>query len=1002
MCMSFGARAQTPTYRLAGADSLYRFDFSTPEIVQPELISGQHEPLYIESSYVGELRTVDVYSGDKLLFYERNDTFFNAAGTAIFTLYAKTRWREPDNRRQFLGRTNQESWAFDGLSDFEHYVVRNEHSRTTDIIFRFGNNAVVHKYTLPDDASRWMTDTELKHDSIDGLWMRDITATRTADGLGTWLLGSNNEYIFVLRLQNDKLTLEHRYDSLPGGWGGMELYSTIAINNAGTQLAVGSYSIINPQGYLAQNTRLSTYSFDRQTGLLSFDTILRDVVLDEYAGNSLEDGGVDDYSPSNPHKYFEQEQYLLLPYDINGFYGSIFIHLCYTADDSIIYVSHAGAPFGVDIPSSSLNRNTNTYTHSNVMAVNVNTGKHLLVELEQFVGYQIMLQANGQIWIHVNHGAEPDWYIVKYPEEVFERGSIEVLAYNWPIPQENVHHIITFNRGLYAYKKLDVAAVDSCMAEPQLLITADTSYFDSFRVEQGASSIVFSKEQLIEGDFRISCPSFTYGKFPVTLYGIKNGTVAQTKTRRVLISENYRQPIASFEIKDTVGCQWINYEFVNTSIIFPKNSDVEYYWSFGNGRDTSISIASGFPSSSASVTTSYTSSGKYPISMVVDDGYCADTFSIEDSITILDAPRPGILISDTQGCEPLAVEVHNKYISETDSIIYYWGDASSALVSCLPNCGSEKNIYTLSSDKSKEQRFELIQELYGPTGCVTYDMASVLVYASFLPTDTPYLSLVTISPEQSTLISWDSLDHASYYNVYKNNVRIDTQTALVLELLDISLSKKVNTYIISGVNVCEQESNRSNIGQNIVLSGERNEDNTESYLNWNEYQDWQNDVYSYHLESIGSNGLYSSVSSDFLPLITSYIDKEFLLLDNLNEVDYLTFDKCYRLSAEEKYTGVKSYSNTLCIPYKPVLIMPNAFSPNSDGLNDHYKALTLGYTSMKLEVYNRWGEKVFEGISWDGIISGLPAPLGVYSVLFSGVTNEGKREYQALTVSLVR
>ena len=55
-----------------------------------------------------------------------------------------------------------------------------------------------------------------------------------------------------------------------------------------------------------------------------------------------------------------------------------------------------------------------------------------------------------------------------------------------------------------------------------------------------------------------------------------------------------------------------------------------------------------------------------------------------------------------------------------------------------------------------------------------------------------------------------------------------------------------------------------------------------------------------------------------------------------------------------------------------VLLMPNAFSPNGDGINDIYKPKE-GYQNIKefhAYIYNRWGQKLFEwsdpATGWDG------------------------------------
>jgi len=75
-------------------------------------------------------------------------------------------------------------------------------------------------------------------------------------------------------------------------------------------------------------------------------------------------------------------------------------------------------------------------------------------------------------------------------------------------------------------------------------------------------------------------------------------------------------------------------------------------------------------------------------------------------------------------------------------------------------------------------------------------------------------------------------------------------------------------------------------------------------------------------------------------------------------------------------------SKTLRI--KPVykLFMPNAFSPNGDGINDLFKVEGSGIVSAKLQVFNRWGEKLVDvegqNIIWNGKVKNKNVPLGNY------------------------
>ena len=71
-------------------------------------------------------------------------------------------------------------------------------------------------------------------------------------------------------------------------------------------------------------------------------------------------------------------------------------------------------------------------------------------------------------------------------------------------------------------------------------------------------------------------------------------------------------------------------------------------------------------------------------------------------------------------------------------------------------------------------------------------------------------------------------------------------------------------------------------------------------------------------------------------------------------------------------------------PTESRLIIPNAFSPNADGLNDTFQASSNApLESFSLLIYNRWGEQVFEStdinVAWDGSHQNKMADIGVYA-----------------------
>lgn len=78
------------------------------------------------------------------------------------------------------------------------------------------------------------------------------------------------------------------------------------------------------------------------------------------------------------------------------------------------------------------------------------------------------------------------------------------------------------------------------------------------------------------------------------------------------------------------------------------------------------------------------------------------------------------------------------------------------------------------------------------------------------------------------------------------------------------------------------------------------------------------------------------------------------------------------------------------------LNMPNAFSPNGDGINDIYKPKS-GYTSIvsfHAYIFNRWGVKLYEwtdpSTGWDGTYKGKDVKDGVYFCLVEAKGADGR------------
>jgi gliding motility-associated-like protein len=90
------------------------------------------------------------------------------------------------------------------------------------------------------------------------------------------------------------------------------------------------------------------------------------------------------------------------------------------------------------------------------------------------------------------------------------------------------------------------------------------------------------------------------------------------------------------------------------------------------------------------------------------------------------------------------------------------------------------------------------------------------------------------------------------------------------------------------------------------------------------------------------------------------------------------------------------------------LQMPNAFTPNNDGLNDLFRPITQyeKITTFNMSIFDRWGRNIFEtkdiSNGWDGTIEGKLGPPGVYMYTISYRNPSGITKIVKGTFTLVR
>jgi gliding motility-associated-like protein len=260
----------------------------------------------------------------------------------------------------------------------------------------------------------------------------------------------------------------------------------------------------------------------------------------------------------------------------------------------------------------------------------------------------------------------------------------------------------------------------------------------------------------------------------------------------------------------------------------------------------------------------------------------------------------------------------------------------------------------------------------------------------YIPKTPTELIRATVINDKDILVEWDTsgivntnkklylLDKLDAAGIFRN-IKSTTTNSHIDSLVDVHA--KYYTYRVRMQDYCGNIIPESNIGRSIYLSATNNDYNV--LLSWNPYDDWANKVKQYGLEFYNSRDKKFTLVAIIPGTDTTYNDTQFYNTDSAY---------CYRVSAIEDGQAIPdtSVSNLAYIFLPPKLNVPNAFSPNDDGINDVFYAQGIFIQNLTgkppldylLIIYDRWGSELFETNDitkgWDGTFHDKPCEEGVY------------------------
>jgi gliding motility-associated-like protein len=156
-------------------------------------------------------------------------------------------------------------------------------------------------------------------------------------------------------------------------------------------------------------------------------------------------------------------------------------------------------------------------------------------------------------------------------------------------------------------------------------------------------------------------------------------------------------------------------------------------------------------------------------------------------------------------------------------------------------------------------------------------------------------------------------------------------------------------------------------------------------LEWSDYREWLAGVETYVVELLDEEGN-----------VQERVDVGSALRYSKSERVTLRQVLYFRVKAISKdLIPLVSYSNVITYVQTMQVFLPDAFTPNEDGLNDQYGAKGLFVRDFRMQIFNRWGDLLFvsntmdEG--WDGTYQGVLSPPDTYVCKIEAFDFRGKR-----------
>jgi len=517
---------------------------------------------------------------------------------------------------------------------------------------------------------------------------------------------------------------------------------------------------------------------------------------------------------------------------------------------------------------------------------------------------------------------------------------------------------------------VDFSMANSCLYD-------SINYYDNTQINSG--NIVLWSWDFNDGNVStMQNPTHLYdssGTYNISLIVTSDNFCVDTLSKLLII---HPIPVAEFA-KENV-CRYDTAYFIDQSSILLGNIS-SWYWSFG---DSSTSTQQ-FPNNL------YSLPGTYFVDLIItSDSGCLD--SINHQIIIHPIPVASFTTADVCVYEP-AVFYDNSTILTGNIVGWDW-DFGDNTTSTLQNPTHKYNLY---------DTLVVILIVVSDSGCIDTTYGSIIIHPQpeiwFVADTTKGCEPLCVQFTDSSIIpgayaieawDWDLGDGSSSiaqspYNCYYS---IDLWQEGIYSISMVATSSVGCTDTLTQTNMVTawpvpiadftEGPNPSTIlfpyitFENISQGG------------WQYYWD-MDDGFSYITNS----------DSDYTH-IYSNIDTTTYLVELITENIFGCLDTAY---------------DSVVVKGDYILFVPNAFTPNNDGLNDNFFPQGIGFRDVQdfqFMIYDRWGDMIFKSTEiqkgWDGRANngGYIAQQDVYIWLILTQDFTGRKHKYIGHVSLVR